>query len=196
MPAWCFRPKRPGEPNREPIQGEFFASDAISDPGTALVREGIQNALDAGAKDGSPVLVRILVSGKDERAEVEEFFGEVAWEHFKSSGNGINPNAIPTAAGRCRFIAFEDFSTSGLEGDSAEAFRSPSGGKNHFYHFFRAEGQTDKDASDRGSWGVGKHVFLRASQVSSILALTVRANDGRRMLMGKSVLKSHYFRGW
>ena len=58
MHGWYFRPKVKGETIREPIHGEFFATDAISDPGMALVREDIQNSLDAGRK-GEKVMVRI-----------------------------------------------------------------------------------------------------------------------------------------
>ena len=64
MAEWYFRPKSPGETIREPVQGEFFATDAISDPGIALIREGIQNALDASKSD-QKVLVRVFVSGPD-----------------------------------------------------------------------------------------------------------------------------------
>ncbi len=193
MAEWCFRPKQPGETIREPIHGEFFASDAISDPGKALVREGIQNALDAVA-DGAPVRVRIYLSGDEQAvpAQNADHYFASAWEHFQAPGNGLHPEGVPLPNSPCRFIAFEDFSTSGLEGDPTEAFKSPCGRKNHFYHFFRAEGQSDKEASDRGSWGVGKHVFLRSSQISTIFGLSVRAEDRQRLLMGKSVLKSHY----
>lgn len=44
---WHFNTRRPCDKAREPIQGEFFATDDISNPGEALVREGIQNSLDA-----------------------------------------------------------------------------------------------------------------------------------------------------
>ena len=52
--SWHFNTKRPSDKERNPIQGEFFAADAISKPGEPLVREGIQNSLDArrnGEKD-------------------------------------------------------------------------------------------------------------------------------------------------
>ncbi len=193
MAEWCFRPKKAGETIREPVHGEFFATDAISDPGMALVREGIQNALDAG--DGNDnVIVRIYLSGPAETispAGVEQFFRS-AWPHFNARSNGLLPAQVPSTESPCSFLAFEDFGTTGLEGTPDEAFKSREGGKNHFYHFFRAEGQSDKDASDRGSWGVGKHVFLRSSRISTVFGLTVRASDGQKMLMGKSVLKSHY----
>ncbi len=41
---WQFRTRRPGEPTRDPIVGEFFATEAIHNPAEALIREGIQDA--------------------------------------------------------------------------------------------------------------------------------------------------------
>src|ERR1035438_4860664 len=56
---WHFRPLVPGETTRDPIVGEFFATEAINNVGEALVREGIQNSLDAALKQ--PLHVRISV---------------------------------------------------------------------------------------------------------------------------------------
>jgi len=47
MAEWYFKPWQPGYSNREPVEGEFFATEGISDPGVALVREAVQNSLDA-----------------------------------------------------------------------------------------------------------------------------------------------------
>lgn len=193
MGEWHFKPKAPGDTIREPIHGEFFATDAISDPGMALIREGIQNSLDA-ARDGETVRVRVLVSGDQFAAPSNKAarFLAGARPHLDAQGNGLHRDDIPDWAAPCAFVVFEDFGTKGLEGDPGEAFRAPGPHANHFYHYFRAEGQTDKGSSQRGSWGVGKHVFWRASRVSTVLALTVRASDSRRLLMGKSVLKCHW----
>ena len=57
---WHFIQPKPGDKNREPVPGEFFATDAISNPAEALVREGIQDSLDAGL--GAMVRVRIYVA--------------------------------------------------------------------------------------------------------------------------------------
>jgi len=193
MHGWYFRPKVKGENNREPIYGEFFATDAISDPGMALVREGIQNSLDAG-RPGEKVMVRIYLSGDTNHpkaTKVARYFDR-AWEHVNAKDNGLHPDEVPSEDDACTFLAFEDFGTRGLEGDPAEAFRNKDGKKNHFYHFFRAEGQSDKESSDRGSWGVGKQVFPRSSRVSGLFGVTVRADDRKRLLMGRLVLKSHW----
>ena len=53
---------------REPIHGEFFSTEAISSPGEALVREAIQNSLDAN-QNGESVMIRILVSRKEQRLQ-------------------------------------------------------------------------------------------------------------------------------
>jgi hypothetical protein len=61
---WYFRPLEVGETTRKPIQGEFFSTEAIRNFTEALVREGIQNSLDAGTE--SPIRVRLfLASGNN-----------------------------------------------------------------------------------------------------------------------------------
>lgn len=186
---WHFNKIRPSDKTREPIQGEFFSTEAISRPGEALVREGIQNSLDAH-REGEKVTVRIRVSGNHgaiSREKTDPFFYGLE-EHIRAPGNGLRD--IPQDSEKCSFLAFEDFGTTGLVGDPA-AWRPEPGVKNRFYHFFRAEGLSDKGEKDMGRWGVGKQVFPRASRINSIFGLTVRNDDKRKLLMGMAVLKSH-----
>ena len=139
-------------------------------------------------------MVRISLSGDANQVKatkVARYFDR-AWEHINANDNGLRPDEIPSDDAPCSFLAFEDFGTRGLEGGAGEAFRNKSGRKNHFYHFFRAEGQSDKESSDRGSWGVGKQVFPRSSRVSGMFGVTVRADDRKRLMMGRLILKSHY----
>jgi hypothetical protein len=80
MPTWRFREHLPGEPVRNPIQGEFFSNETIANDAEALVREGIQNSLDARL-GASPVIVRIYVSGQEGALspdEVSQFTTKVA----------------------------------------------------------------------------------------------------------------------
>ena len=56
-PQWRFREMQPGEINVDPIEGEFFTTEAIDGITDALVREAIQNSLDA-AEGSGPVTVR------------------------------------------------------------------------------------------------------------------------------------------
>ena len=71
MATWNFMPQRPGETTREPIQGEFFATEAISNTAAALVREGNQDSPGAG-RDGEKTRVRSYVSGNGEKAITPE----------------------------------------------------------------------------------------------------------------------------
>jgi len=191
--SWRFNTMRPCDKAREPIQGEFFATDAISNPGEALVREGIQNSLDA-RRDDEKVIVRIRVTGTGAataRNAVAPFLKGIE-EHFKAPGNGLRE--IPDDCENCPLLVFEDFGTTGLIGDPVE-WKTNSGSRNHFYHFFRAEGRSDKRERDIGRWGVGKQVFPRASRINSIFGLTVRSDDRKKLLMGMAVLKSHDVNG-
>jgi hypothetical protein len=193
MSEWYFKPYQEGDDIRDPIHGEFFSVDAISNPGTALVREGIQNSLDKASGE-EPVIVRIYLSGQSgslKFSNVKKYF-EGAWDHYLAENNGIHPNQVPTLEEKCNFITFEDFSTTGVEGDVSQPFKPKNDEKNNFYHFFRAEGQTDKTETELGSWGVGKFVFYRASRINSILCFTVRESDSKKLLLGKTILKAHY----
>jgi hypothetical protein len=190
MATWNFMLQRPGDTNREPIQGEFFATEAISNTAAALVREGNQNSLDAGSH-GEKTRVRIYLSGSGEKAitpaKMAPYLSGI-WPHYQAKQNGLRDVPAPTE--RCPFLVFEDFGTTGLAGDPLQ-WHKKEGVKNGFFTFFRAEGQSDKEEGDRGRWGVGKFVFPRSSGVSSFLAVTVRHDDKRRLLIGRAILKTH-----
>ena len=193
MAQWYFNTYHDEDKRRDAIQSEYFSSEAVAEPGRALVREGIQNSLDAAAGEDA-VLVRIYASGHENakaHKDVDEFFAG-AWEHFRAAGNGLRE--VPEKDERCKFLVFEDFSTKGLTGDPAATDHVPSS-KNAFFHFFRAEGISDKGEGDRGRWGVGKTVFQRASRINTMFGMTVRHDDQKAMLMGVSILKGHRVHG-
>jgi hypothetical protein len=185
---WFFRQQKPGEITRDPIIGEFFSTDAIDNPAEALVREGIQNALDAKLDDEINIRI-LLVTGNHatETNRVSRWF-DGAWDHFHALGNGLNEP--PYESEYCPFLVFEDFGTTGLQGDVLQPFDEP-GNQNSFFYFFRAEGRSGKSEADRGRWGIGKHVFPRSSRISTYFGLTVRADDDQHLLMGHTILKSH-----
>lgn len=59
-PTWNFREQIPGEMLVDPIQEEFFTTDIIGGLSEALIRECIQNSLDAKSTSSEdPVRVRI-----------------------------------------------------------------------------------------------------------------------------------------
>jgi hypothetical protein len=186
---WFFRKKRPGEKIRNPIQGEFFATEAIEGPAQALVRESVQNSLDAASGTG-PVRVRILLADGEHALPADRVAGlfDGAWPHFAAPGNGLRDAPLPGAP--CSFLVVEDFGTRGLTGDPAQADPEPDA-VNPFFLFFRAEGLSAKSGTELGRWGVGKFVFPRSSRASAHFGLTVRHDDGRRLLLGAVTLKAH-----
>jgi hypothetical protein len=192
---WHFQPKGRGDKIRNPIQGEFFATDAIEAPAQALVRESIQNSLDARLS-GEPVTIKITLAANDDALfseKVADYFRD-AWPHYCAAGNGLI-NA-PSYRDRCPFLVIEDFGTRGLTGDPAQADPDPDPSiKNPFCLFFRAEGLSAKSGAELGRWGVGKFVFPRSSRASTHFGLTVRHDDRRRLLLGASTLKAHRIAG-
>ena len=185
---WYFRELAVGEKTRDPIQGEFFATEAIRNPADALVREGIQNSLDEALDQ--TVRVNILLARDADALPADKaanWFGG-AWSHLHASGNGLRE--APQQNESCPFLVFEDFGTGGLQGNVNQAFDRPLT-KNSFFYFFRAEGRSGKTDTAIGRWGVGKYVFPRSSRANLFFGLTVRADDSKKMLMGQTVLKTH-----
>ncbi len=189
MSGWHFSPKRPSDKTRDPVVSEFFSSDAIKNAGDALVREGIQNSLDARTSREARARVRLYVSGRAGALGAQEHkkWFESAWPHFDAPKNGLRPGSVRKEA-PCHFLVFEDFGTTGLTGDRTQ-FQPAEGSSNAFFNFFRAEGKTDKAGDDRGRWGVGKQVFPRSSKAQAFFGYTETAEGS--FLMGGCILKHH-----
>lgn len=195
---WSFYRQHPTDTVRNPISGEFFSQEAVGDVADAIVREGVQNSLDARrtSPDGARHVakVRIFLSGKEKALTPErsKYWFSSLWPHIEAPGNGLRDQ--PTPKDSCPFLVYEDFGTTGLTGDP-DAHEVVTGKANNFLNFFRAEGHSDKGSEDRGSWGVGKTVFPRASRISSFFGFTVRESDSKGLLLGRSILKFHKVAG-
>lgn len=190
--GWSFRERAPNEKIRNPVQGEFFSDEAIERPAQSLVREVCQNSIDARRQE--TVTVRFRLSGDEHALSPEtaaEWFGG-AWDHLRAPRSGLRD--VPAAPTRCPFLVVEDFGTTGLLGDPADP-DPPDEPRNLFHAFFRAEGVSIKEGSHGGRWGVGKVVFPRSGKYNLFFGLTVRNDDGRRLLMGQAVLKYHALNG-
>lgn len=191
-PSWKFRELQRNEPNIDPVTSEFFTTEALSSLAEALIRETIQNSLDASLEKGS-VVVRIDTSGllKPLTGKATNFYLDHLSDHLKARGTGLR--TPPENLKELNFILIEDFGTKGLTGDPLQHKDDVDGNgeKNNFYYFWRNVGRSGKSEKDRGRWGIGKTVFPASSRINSFWALTVRADDKRRLLMGQSVLKTH-----
>ena len=187
----------PGEMNVDPIEGEFFSTEALGSLADALVREAIQNSLDA-RRPGTPARVRIAFSGPTQAltGERRERYLDGLLPHVLA---GQSECAAGIASGeRLDFVVVEDFGTRGLQGDprqSEDDELAALAARNDFYYFWRNVGRSRKSASDLGRWGLGKTVFAAASRASAFFALTIPANEPRPLLMGQAVLRIHKLGG-
>jgi len=169
---WRFRRIEPGVPERNPRESEFFR---LTKPDEAVVREFIQNALDA--KYDRIVRIRMYL-GEAESREISTYLNGLT-RHLCASGF-----KLPSVAGRVCFLTIEDYGTTGLDGDIERS-------NSNFYNFWWREGISAKGGRLAGRWGLGKTTFHLVSQIRTFWGLTVRRDDNRTLLMGKTILKPH-----
>ncbi|MFN4242508.1 MAG: hypothetical protein ACK4PI_04640 [Tepidisphaerales bacterium] len=192
MAQWIFRAMNPNDDLSGAAQVEEFLGDSDKEFTNYLVREAFQNALDAVHDERQPVTIRIafgrLVS---KRAAEEEWFRGL-FDHVRKSADAkIIP---PRSDTPCDFLVIEDFNTTGLLGD----YSNPTGEEpNNFCNFLFHEAVTAKSGSNLGSRGVGKVVFLKASQIRTWFALTVRHSDKppKPILAGRAFLGVRHVNG-
>lgn len=197
MSNWYFNKRRPYDRARNPENEAHFTTDTLPNVSEALVREGIQNAIDAHmpiATGERRVSVRIKLVNKPTSSQ-RKFMADLFRKnkaHF-TAGLG-NPNLANLLDSESGFLVFEDFGTKGLVGDINES-RLEHVKDNAFFSFFRAEGMSPKDGEKLGRWGIGKQVFISASQVRAMFGLTVRSDSPKRVLMGSAVVRMHTLQG-
>lgn len=187
---WNFREFRPGDNASDPDFARALFSRDESAAARSLVRESIQNSLDARSARADQVRVRFALrtGSRSAPAGTARPFLEAAWPHISSPNAGLEDP--PAQGSNVPFLVVEDFGTRGLTGDPAtwDPFDAV---KNSFFLFFRALGRSGKEGEDRGRWGVGKFVFPMASEGHCLIALTVPEPGTRELLMGRMVLKTH-----
>ncbi len=194
-PRWEFDRKAPNAPQTEPIQGELFSGEALEAPASALVRETIQNSLDARA-GAEPVRVRFTLPSE---AAVKGF--DSPWlaglrPHLLAERNGLARR--PAEQQAFSTLLVEDYGTCGLPGDVAQTNNTAEeyrGRRNHFFHFWRAIGSSGKDASERGSWGLGKTVLPASSCINAFFGVSCEDARAPARLMGMALLRHHNLPG-
>lgn len=113
-----------------------------------LVRESIQNALDAAAHLDGPVSVEMAVG---------EFSSTELNKHFEKIESGLNKRF---RIKKCKYIAVRDLNTVGLTGP----VRYTEVKNNQFGHLLKLVYEICKPQSNEGaggSWGLGKTIYFR-----------------------------------
>lgn len=198
---WRFGKLEDSQTRENPNQEEFFSQkeDAFRDFSVSLIREDIQNRLDAKPMDASSderVRVRyyLSTSGADSKGKISRWFDGLK-EHCNS--NHCLRDLFGTER-TCfdqpfRFLTIECFGTTGLVGDPSQFNEGKYDLKaNDFYWMFRNVGRSGKAKlrGKRGSWGIGKVVYHMASEAMTFLCYSVTKE--RFTLMGKAHLVPHW----
>lgn len=196
MTLWIFERLAGAAVRRDPNETQLFKTEQTDEgeyAGTdALVREILQNSMDAAAATG-PVRIRLALHAPDElpsRERLSLYFSRLE-SPLRHREIGFDPDGVPRL--NDGFLICEDFGTRGLEGNPFLA-KDPQLGsqqREDFFWFWRNIGRSGKTGDDLGRWGLGKTVYRAASQVGCMLGLTVRASDRRQLLMGQAVLRIH-----
>lgn len=189
---WVFRQSGPYDSNRKSKLDEFFSAQNAA---TSVVREAIQNSLDAARHDhDSPVHVKFSLSVHD-WDEILPFAGTDKGglslnDHTKCNDLG---RYAEDHEGKCvRCLAIEDYGTKGLTG-STDKNEALSG--SNFVGFWWNEGITGKGKGTLGNHGVGKTTLTRVSGMSTFWAITRREDDDRSFMIGFSNLPFHQLKG-
>lgn len=156
-----------------------------------LLREIIQNALDAKIGDGH-VTVNLAHRLLDDQGQ--QYMRELvpanhiarfrcSVPHFKMEESGIE------SVNSC--LVVEDFGTSGLTGALDMPERDGSGENWNAFWFREGEGGKE-NSSGNGGAGQGKITYFSTSQIRTLFAYTVRASDGAEALYGASSFLRDY----
>ncbi len=176
----------------DPIHDNFFVQDSAQ-LAESLVRETLQNSLDA--KDADIEVVRVRFSVKAVRPTYLKVFDALMSRilpHLRAAKPALHQEVA--AYGAPRVLVIEDFGTTGLEGDET----TKQDDENHFANFWRFVGRTEKGGGRGGSFGIGKVVIPMSSLACTFFGVTVRA--GQRfspapLFMGQAMLPQHRLDG-
>jgi len=183
---WFFQLLSPAQVETEITQRDQFSNDNVSLNET-IVREAVQNSLDAGMGTGEQVKVSFrwldLSAGL-----TPDYFDQLLSEqveHARSAELPVNNIDFqnPTA------LVIEDFGTKGLTGSTTKK------DNNNFSDFWRRHGKSHKSGKSRGRWGLGKLVYSTTSELGVFFGLTLRDGDPEMHLMGQSVLNLYEHEG-
>jgi hypothetical protein len=192
-PKWHFNVHPPASRAINPSNGDNFNGDSIKNPSEALIREGIQNSLDAAEIDNSKrikikIRIRIVNNPTKEAGLLLSSLFEPSKFHFEEA---LKPKSFSKLSkSDIKYLIFEDFGTKGLAGDINET-RTKYAKNNAFFGFFRAEGISSKSGTLLGRRGIGKRVFIDSSEAKALIALSIRKYEPNKVLMGFTDINSH-----
>jgi len=177
-----FRPLSDGEMDRPPTQRDQFNNDDV-ELVEAVVRESLQNSLDAAVEEEVQVRFSLHVPNEADRQTLLQQL-DLKQLEARLGACAMDPDTI--AFQEPKLLIIEDFGTTGLTGSWNSMDKEP------FSDFWRRMGKSHKAGKSLGRWGLGKLVFSSSSQARVFFGMTVRATDSEQpLLMGQAVLTTH-----
>jgi len=184
---WIIPELGPNETRQQSKLDRFFDHQTKAQ---ALVRESIQNSLDAGISEDKAVEIKF---------SFHKLSKDILKKYFKGKNHDIEKHlnscgiSIPLKSLRC--LVIEDFNTEGLTGsiDNMEYDDNDNPVSGNFIGFWWSEGLSDKRKGSGGSHGVGKITLSTSSNINTFFAYTVRKDEPKKLLIGYSQLKYHSF---
>ena len=181
---WYFLQLREEGVGMDPIHDNFFVQDSAN-LAESLVRETLQNSLDAQVDEGTQVRVRFALNEVPEakRAIFDRYLSKLN-PHLEAAKPAL---AKVCAAAKPHFLVIEDFGTKGLMGDTVSNRDTKSG----FSNFWRHVGKTEKGSGRGGAFGIGKVVVPMSSSACAFFGVTIRhegPDSGIPLMMGQSML--------
>jgi len=170
---WAFKPSDSDSSNSKSRLDDFFNEQ---DNVTSLIREAIQNSLDA------PLI-------PDAKVTVNFRFKNISWEDFepftitKDKGNITDhfkakawPRLASDVVGKSiRTLLIEDFNTKGLTGSFD---KDEENSTSNLVNFWWQDGFGNKGTKgSNGSAGIGKICFIAASKMSTMWGLSKRVDE-------------------
>lgn len=187
-PHWDYIPTGLGRSGRSLSENNFAKEkrDWLS----ILLREGLQNALDAKVVSATAVRVSVNLRELDSSGKVymSQLIGREHLDRLKESAPHLldaNASEISTC------LVIEDFGTTGLTGRLDDPELEGKGQNWNAFWFREGEGGKE-NSSGNGGAGQGKITYFSTSAVRTIFALTVRADDQAVALFGASSFLRDY----
>lgn len=191
MTHWQFRKLNPNDTSGTSTAEDNFAQEERTSV-DILVRECIQNPLDARQGDAP---VRVNFHWRDLVAAESGLISDLLTEGFrkqralsKSETKGeTQSEEIPAVV---KVLVIEDFGTIGLRGRYDDS--AADGDEENWNAFWFREGEGAKPSKANGGAGQGKLTMYVASEIRTVVALTTRASDGKRLLFGSCRFRRNY----
>jgi len=176
---WRFSPQLADQVETEITQRDQFNNDDVNISET-IVREAIQNSLDAALDD--PCRVKVSFRWINAKHGLCSQFFKSLFDGQKRHAEAADIDTSQLNFDSPMALVIEDFGTCGLTGSTN------SKDDKHFSDFWRRHGKSHKTGKSRGRWGLGKLVYSTTSQIGAFFGVTRRVDDGEPLLMGQTVL--------